>query len=116
MPPGTWYNKVFTSTFSTLGLMSSFSATPRKWAAASTSLAISRPVSRLVPCRVATMDSVAGWEVPFAKGDKAQSTMSTPAWAAIRLVMSPVPVVLWVCRWMGTLTFSFSFFTREYAS
>ena len=26
--------------------------------------------------------------------------------------MSPVPVVLWVCRWIGTFTASFSFLTR----
>ena len=30
--------------------------------------------------------------------------------------MSPVPEVLWVCRWMGTETVSFNAFTREYAS
>ena len=81
--------------------MSSLSATFLKCAAISLSFSRSMPVSRLVPLSVATSDSVAGWEVPFASGDSAQSTMSTPAWAAIRFVMSPVPVVLCVCRWIG---------------
>ena len=40
--------------------------------------------------------SVAGWEVPLARGERAVSTMSTPAMAAMRFTMSPVPVVLWV--------------------
>ena len=91
----------------------SLAATLRKWTAASLILFRSRPVSREVPFSVATRDSVAGWEVPLARGERAVSTMSTPAMAAMRYTMSPVPVVLWVCRWMGTLTVSFSRFTRE---
>ena len=60
------------------------SATPRKCFAASASLPRSSPVSFSVPLSVATRDSVAGCEVPFAKGDSAQSTISTPACMAMR--------------------------------
>ena len=105
------------STFSTFGssapLALSSSATLRKWTAASLILFRSRPVSRGVPLSVATRDSVAGWDVPLASGESAVSTMSTPAIAAIRLTMSPVPLVLCVCRWMGMLTVSLRRLTRE---
>ena len=66
-----------------------------------------------MPRSVATRDSVAGWEVPLARGERAVSTMSTPAMAAMRFTMSPVPVVLWVWRWMGMETVSFSRLMRE---
>ena len=76
------------------------------------------PVSYSVPFSVATSDSVAGWEVPLPSGDSAQSTMSQPASIAFRLTMSPVPVVLWVCRCTSVSgrSASFSFLTSEYAS
>ena len=71
------------STFSTFGsrlpCSLSFWATFRKWAAASLILFRSSLVSRTVPWRVATKDSVAGWAVPLARGLRAVSTMSTPA-------------------------------------
>ena len=70
-------------------------------------------VSYSVPFSTATRDSVAGWLVPPPKGDRAVSTTSTPASMALRMVMEPVPAVLWVCSTMGSFVFAFSFFTRE---
>ena len=90
------------------------SATLRKCSVALVSSLRSMPVSYSVPCRVAIRLSVAGWEVPLARGDSAVSTMSTPASMAFMLTMSPVPVVLWVCRCTRVSGFKacFNFFTR----
>ena len=80
---GTWYSRVLVSTRSTLG--SRMPASCRRWATLRKCMAASdifsrlRPVSRTVPCSVATRDSVAGWLVPLAMGLSAVSTMSTPA-------------------------------------
>ena len=49
-----------------------------------------------VPCRVATSGSVAGWDVPLLSGERAVSTISTPASIALSRVISPVPEVLCV--------------------
>ncbi len=44
---------------------------------------MSNPVSRLVPRRVMTRGSMAGWEVRYAYGDMQVSTISTPASMAL---------------------------------
>ena len=92
------------------------SATVLKCLEMSVSRFRSRPVSYLVPARVATSGSVAGWLVPLPRGESAVSTMSTPASIALSSTMSPVPEVLWVCRWIGTLTLALRALTRSYAS
>ena len=66
-------------------------------------------MSRGVPLSVATRDSVAGWDVPLASGESAVSTMSTPAIAAIRLTMSPVPLVMMFAVFAVTYVFSSRF-------
>ena len=54
---------------------------------------MSRPQSYGVPWKVLTIGSVAGWDVPSAIGEIAQSTTSTPASMAFRYVMEAVPAV-----------------------
>ena len=96
---------------------SSLAATLLKWLTIGRSLIMSMPVSYGVPFKVATKGSVAGFDVPFPSGERAQSTMSAPACIAIRFIMSPVPVVLCVCRctFVSGLSSSFIFFTTSYA-
>ena len=68
----------------------------------------SSPGSRCVPTRAAAMEFSAGWLVRPDMLLNAASTMSTPAPAAIIRVATPLPLVSWVCRWIGMLISFFS--------
>ena len=57
------------------------------------SLLRSKPVSYSVPLSAATMDSVAGWDVPKANGEMAVSMTSAPASMALSITMEARPEV-----------------------
>ncbi len=54
---------------------------------------MSNPVSYSVPCKVATIGSVGGCDVPNPKGEIAVSIISTPASIAFKYVISVIPLV-----------------------
>ena len=97
MPPGTWYCSVLASTASILGfncpLSRYFSRSFMTYGVISLKLSKSIPVSYSVPFRAATIDSVAGCDVPSAKGDIAVSITSAPASMALSITMEARPEV-----------------------
>ena len=59
------------------------------------------PVSLSVFFNAATTEFKAGWLVKPDILLNAVSIISTPASAAIKTVATPLPVVSWVCNWIG---------------
>jgi len=87
--------------------------TVRKYPAMSFSSSRSSPLSRSVPCRMATIDSVGACDVPPAMEEMAVSTMSAPASADLSSVAMAKPLVLCVCTCTGRPTRSLIAFTRS---
>ena len=77
---------------------------------------MSRPVSRSVWASASTTDPKVGWLVLPDSASIAQSTASTPASAAARIVAPPMPLVSWVWKWIGSPTSSFSALIRMRAA